>query len=387
MTLSNEEAKRLNQALLSAYAYDSLERMLFFELGKRLQLIAPPGNLQVVVFAVITTAEMEGWTNDLIHAAHDANPGNQELNLFTSRYVSFQGTKPTLERIIEKTNSFLDVAKWRRRLERIEHQVCSIEIAGEHVGTGFLIGHDLVMTNHHVVEDLLGTAPKCQPQQVRVRFDFMKSEDGDVLNDGVRYTLDVSHWLVDDSPYSETERQGDFAALPAANELDYAVLRIAPRDASDRSVTPGNEPVKGSHDKKRGWIEFPPETASFTPGAPLFIMQHPDGKPLKMALNTDSIIGLNGNGTRVRHKTNTEPGSSGSPCFNSNWELVALHHAGDPRWHPEWNQAVPVSSLRAWWLKSGKLPAILGSGAPPEPTPDGGTSDFYADDEVDEMLQ
>jgi endonuclease/exonuclease/phosphatase family metal-dependent hydrolase len=30
----------------------------------------------------------------------------------------------------------------------------------------------------------------------------------------------------------------------------------------------------------------------------------------------------------VRYRTDTEPGSSGSPVFNNSWDLVALHHAG-----------------------------------------------------------
>jgi len=29
------------------------------------------------------------------------------------------------------------------------------------------------------------------------------------------------------------------------------------------------------------------------------------------------------------HRVNTAPGSSGSPCFNTDWELVAMHVASD----------------------------------------------------------
>jgi V8-like Glu-specific endopeptidase len=32
----------------------------------------------------------------------------------------------------------------------------------------------------------------------------------------------------------------------------------------------------------------------------------------------------------VQYTTDTLPGSSGSPVFNDNWEVVALHHAGGP---------------------------------------------------------
>jgi V8-like Glu-specific endopeptidase len=30
----------------------------------------------------------------------------------------------------------------------------------------------------------------------------------------------------------------------------------------------------------------------------------------------------------VQYLTDTEPGSSGSPVFNSQWQVVALHHSG-----------------------------------------------------------
>jgi hypothetical protein len=388
MTLASEEAKMLNDALLSAYTYQSLERMLFFQLGQHLQHIAPPADLRQVIFTVIRTAEMEGWTNELVHAAHDANPGNPMMKRFTAQYVRFQGATPTLEKIIQKSNSFLDVATWRTKLERVERQVCSIEIAGDHFGTGFLIGHDLVMTNYHVIEDLLGNAPKFRPQQVRVRFDFKKTEDGTTLNDGVRYRVVDGNWLVDAAPYSEAEGKNNFDTLPAANELDYAVLRVASHE--NGATTPGNEPVQGSRDKRRGWIQFPEQPVSFTPGAPLFILQHPNKEPLKMALATDSVIGLNSNCTRLRHKTNTEPGSSGSACFDSNWDLVALHHAGDPNWlQPAWNQAVPAGAIHDLWQKNGKLPLIQGSSVPPAATnhENGTTSSFSADDELNELLQ
>jgi hypothetical protein len=79
------------------------------------------------------------------------------------------------------------------------------------------------------------------------------------------------------------------------------------------------------------------------------IVQHPIAGPLKLAIDTQGIIGLNENGTRIKYRTNTEPGSSGSPCFNVNWELIALHHAGDPDFsiehQPEYNQGVPFYAI------------------------------------------
>jgi hypothetical protein len=84
----------------------------------------------------------------------------------------------------------------------------------------------------------------------------------------------------------------------------------------------------------------------FVPGAALFIVQHPGTGPMKLALETNSILRLYGQGRRVRHQTNTEKGASGAPCFDANWNLTAVHHSGDPRLTPTWNEAVPIHLIR-----------------------------------------
>jgi V8-like Glu-specific endopeptidase len=60
------------------------------------------------------------------------------------------------------------------------------------------------------------------------------------------------------------------------------------------------------------------------------------------------MIGLNISETRVRYRTNTQPGSSGSPCFDQDWNLVALHQ-GNPPHHlrPLSNQGIPLSAIAA----------------------------------------
>lgn len=79
------------------------------------------------------------------------------------------------------------------------------------------------------------------------------------------------------------------------------------------------------------------------------IVQHPESEPLKPALDTQPITQVNVNRTRVRYSTNTEPGSSGSPCFDMDWNVVALHHCGDPAATPaglaRWNQGIPIDTV------------------------------------------
>jgi V8-like Glu-specific endopeptidase len=93
-------------------------------------------------------------------------------------------------------------------------------------------------------------------------------------------------------------------------------------------------------------------------------VQHPNAYPLKLAFDTDAIIGVNENGTTVKYKTNTEGGSSGSPCFDINWNLVALHHSGDPdSINPTFNAGTPFSAICSRLEKQGLL-EDLQSGQP-----------------------
>ena len=79
-------------------------------------------------------------------------------------------------------------------------------------------------------------------------------------------------------------------------------------------------------------------------------VQHPAGDPVQLAIEMDGVIAINENGTRVRYRTNTLGGSSGSPCFDLDLDLVALHHAGDPNFQaghrPDYNEGVPIVPIR-----------------------------------------
>ena len=151
--------------------------------------------------------------------------------------------------------------------------------------------------------------------------------------------------------YSQAEAT-DTPESPEAteDELDYALLRL--------TQTVGNSDAGGF---PRGWANLPDHPVALPVGAPLLIVQHPDGAPLKLALDTNAIIGLNAAKTRIRYTTNTESGSSGSPCFNMDWQLVALHHYGDPAWHTaKFNQGVPAELIRRKIVADG-FAALLGS--------------------------
>jgi V8-like Glu-specific endopeptidase len=105
-------------------------------------------------------------------------------------------------------------------------------------------------------------------------------------------------------------------------------------------------------------MELPSQPPAFEADALIVIVQHPKGQPMKVAF--DTFIGMNANQTRITYRTNTEEGSSGSPCFDASLNLVALHHSGDPRMHlpADFNEGIPAATLRA--SLSPEVKALLG---------------------------
>ncbi len=372
-TLNGTQYEALVDALVAAFQNEAaLAMMLKFRLDKTLAAIVAPGSLTDQAFYLVQASEAEGWTGDLVSAARRSRPRNPQLLALAESIQLPTSQVPRereLERIIKETNRFHDIAEWRERMAAIELQVCRVVVRsnkGEMFGTGFLVGPDVVLTNHHVVEAvILGEKGEATlkgrtalPTDVECQFDFKKVAG--YLNKGVGVGL-AAAWLIDSSPISPVDRLVDpGAAQPDPSHLDYALLRLL------RAV--GKEPVKGEGEKAerdaepRGWIQVPRGAAEFEPETPIFIVQHPDGAPLVFALDTTGLIGLNGNGTRVRYRTNTLGGSSGSPCFDQDWRLVALHHTGDPNFDPlqkpSYNEGIPVSAIRAS-LKARGLERVL----------------------------
>ncbi len=59
-------------------------------------------------------------------------------------------------------------------------------------------------------------------------------------------------------------------------------------------------------------------------GHPSFVIQHPGGGPKKVGLYRNEIRHVGS--PFLQYLTETGVGSSGSPVFNKEWEVIALHH-------------------------------------------------------------
>jgi hypothetical protein len=327
--LKGSQVGRLSEALRDAFLPDALDELLYVEFDIRRHEITMANDYRTRVFHIIRAADAAGWVFDLIVKAREACPGNGSLHAVAVE-LGLSAAPPGLERIISESIPFIDVSTWRAQLEVLEGQVCRVEIPVGSVtsmGTAFLVAADICLTNYHVVEHLVTGA--ADPQHARLRFDYHRAADGTVVSDGICLLL-AEEWLVAARPPSATDffTSGGLS-LPAHDELDFALIRV--QDASGAT---------------RGWVDRV-GSEGFEPGDPLFLLQHPQGAPLKLSFGQS--IGLNKNATRLRHGVNSEPGSSGSPCFNARLELIGLHHAGDPNFapehKPEYNSAIPIRAI------------------------------------------
>jgi V8-like Glu-specific endopeptidase len=83
----------------------------------------------------------------------------------------------------------------------------------------------------------------------------------------------------------------------------------------------------------------------------IYVIGHPKGGELSFSFQDNTLIDFDDR--RLHYRSPTEPGSSGSPIFNEQWELIGLHHAGH-------NQMPTISGDGTYPANEGiTLPAII----------------------------
>jgi endonuclease G, mitochondrial len=159
-------------------------------------------------------------------------------------------------------------------------------------GTGFLVAPGVLLTNHHVLPD------NSFVQRSEAQFGFERDYNG------VQRTPQV------------------FAMRPnvlyfADQTLDFAIVAIASN--SDNSEVPlasfGHLPLLAT-------------TGKVSEGEWLSIIQHPNGELKQVCVRENKLVKRTEN--ELWYSTDTLGGSSGSPVFNNDWYVVALHHSGVP---------------------------------------------------------
>lgn len=163
------------------------------------------------------------------------------------------------------------------------------------LGTGFILrggslhaslGDSLYMlTNAHVISESPEVPIAITPDEAVVTFEGLAGAEGQT-------------WRVGRVVFSSPIREYDATLV----ELDRPLVGVEPYPIAKRLPPLGGDLQR------------------------VYVVGHPLGGGLSFSLQ-DNLL-LDWDERRVHYRAPTEPGSSGSPVFNDQWELIALHHAG-----------------------------------------------------------
>lgn len=218
-----------------------------------------------------------------------------------------------MERILGKSDLF-PIAYLQTGL-RVGNAVCRLSIRNEKgnvlgYGTGFMVSPHLLMTNNHVLE-----TPEVALHSLA---EFNYQDDENFMPCPVHsFRLDPERFFLTNE------------------ELDFTLVAIKEHTNQDKKV------------QDFGYIPLQATAGKILEGEYVSIIQHPKGSPKSVTLRENQVS--NRLDHFIHYLTDTEPGSSGSPVFNDQWVLVALHHSGVP--HPDkkgdWiaNEGIRISSI------------------------------------------
>jgi endonuclease G len=245
-----------------------------------------------------------------------------------SEGLKFKAAEPgdfpvAAERVLG-TNDLMSIGFFEKGLAtshavaRIQIKTAQGNLAG--YGTGFLVSPRLLLTNNHVFESAEAAAASL------AEFNYQVSLDGRFKTSRVFPFAPEDFFLTD----------------PA---LDYTLVALRP--------DPG---LAGF-----GWLRLIEESGKLMVGEWVNIIQHPNGEPKQLAIRENRVV--DELEQFLHYVTDTAPGSSGSPVFNDQWEVVALHHSGVPERDPQGN--ILTTDGRRWepWMGEHRIAWKANEGA------------------------
>lgn len=163
-------------------------------------------------------------------------------------------------------------------------------------GTGFMISPRLALTNNHVLPDAQSA------RFSRLEFNFQNSVSG--------LPLTTSQFDLEPDTFFRTDA-----------DLDVTVVAVAAKSRPDG--TTASVPLAGF-----GFNRTSKDQGKILLGESINIIQHPEGQEKQLALQQNELIDRFDQ--FLHYHTDTSPGSSGSPLYNNQWEILGLHHSGVP---------------------------------------------------------
>lgn len=217
----------------------------------------------------------------------------RRLDLASAQGVSF--TRFDLERVFG-SNDLVGIDYLARGLQAAR-PVARLILRGEEAGyaTGFLVAPQLLLTNRHV----LGSAD--QATAAVAEFGYELLPDGrPAATEVFRLRPDLCFVIGD----------------PADDFMDFALVAVEPQSAAGRPLADW------------GFLRLDDRPGKITEGEWVTIIQHPSGAHKQVALRENQLIAKMTDKPVLEYHSDTAPGSSGSPCFNDQWQVVALHSRG-----------------------------------------------------------
>jgi hypothetical protein len=179
---------------------------------------------------------------------------------------------------------------------RNARSVCLVDVvAANEFGTGVLIHERFVLTNYHVIQNVMVDG-RAGPDAKTIQCAFGGYSDGAKR---FQIALDGNDPIPASSP---------------PDKHDFALLRLASRIGEAENA-----------------LVATPSLAPPSRRAALHILQHPGGGSMKLGRSHNAVTYIDAQTGVIQYVTRTSKGSSGAPCFDDKWQLVAIHHAERPK--------------------------------------------------------
>ena len=212
--------------------------------------------------------------------------------------------------------------------------------------TGFLVGNNHLVTNYHLLVNHPGVS------------------EANLLSERDVIAEMEAHFLYERDPLQRKSIEQktpviykfkpDFHYAGSKPELDYVLLQLESLNPGEQKQSRVDYPEAGRNfsffklptierpetileplspeqiDRLKPTIDEANHNSRFgriigdkIPGEVVNIIQHPEGRPKEIVIYNNRVIKAYQD--FLVYETDTEPGSSGSPLLNKNWQLIGLH--------------------------------------------------------------
>ncbi len=184
-----------------------------------------------------------------------------------------------LEKLMSSKSTLLPISFLERGVECAK-SVARIDL-GNSFGTGFLVQGNFLITNNHVLPNADAA------RRAKAQFNYQTNWNGNALALEA-FDLDADQFVT-------------------SKDLDCSIVKV-------------NQNPNATY----GQLELSQQAAQVEDF--VNIIQHPAGGPKQIAMYHNVVAYADD--LYIQYLTDTLEGSSGSPVFNSDWKVTALHHRG-----------------------------------------------------------